>query len=115
VSLADIKFTSRGVDVIAQVTGEIDHSNADDLGNAIASTLNNSSRALILDLSNVEYLDSAGIKLIYRLGESLRARRQRLQLVIPSSSPAYDALRFAGVAEHLETIETLDDAFTALE
>jgi anti-anti-sigma factor len=114
VRLAEVKFTPRGADLLAHVSGEIDLSNANDLGNTLTAALSNHSRALIVDLSDLEYLDSAGIALIYRLGESLLVRRQRLALVIPTSSPAHDALRFAGVAEHVETIETLDDALSAL-
>ena len=112
--LADVTFTSHSGDLIAHITGEIDHSNADDLGNALAGSLSNQSRGLIVDLSDVDYLDSAGIQLIYRLRESLSARRQRLALVIPTKSPAHDALRLAGVAKHVESIETLDDALDAL-
>jgi anti-anti-sigma factor len=115
VRLADVEFGSRGIDVIARVTGEIDLSNAIDLESALVGAVSNHSRALIVDLSNVRYLDSAGIQLIYRLRESLHARRQRLAVVIPKGSPAHDALRLAGVAEHVETIETLDDATHALE
>ena len=113
--LADVEFDSRGIDVIARVSGEIDLSNANDLESALIGAMSNHSRALIVDLSHVQYLDSAGIQLIYRLRESLRARRQRLAVVIPNRSPAPEALRLAGVAEHVETIETLDDAVHALE
>src|SRR5947199_7898083 len=115
VRLADVEFDSRGIDVIARVSGEIDLSNANDLESALIGAMSNHSRALIVDLSHVQYLDSAGIQLIYRLRESLRARRQRLAVVIPNRSPAPEALRLAGVAEHVETIETLDDAVHALE
>lgn len=113
--LAEVKFASPGLDVIGHVAGEIDLSNASDLENTLIGAVSNRSRALIVDLSDVEFLDSAGIQLVYRLRESLRARRQGLALVIPERSPAHDALRLAGVAQHVETIETLDDALAALE
>jgi len=112
--LADVEFASHSGDLIAHITGEIDHSNADDLASALTASLSNESHGLIVDLSGVDYLDSAGIQLIYRLRESLSARRQRLALVIPAKSPAHDALRFAGVAKHVESIESLEDALGAL-
>jgi anti-anti-sigma factor len=113
--LADVEFSSRSVGVIAHVTGEVDVSNAGDFENVLTGALSNHSRALIVDLTDVDYLDSAGIQLIYRLRESLRARRQRLALVIPTSSPAHTTLRLAGIASHVETVETVDDALSAVE
>jgi anti-anti-sigma factor len=110
VTLADVQFSDRGQALIAHMTGEIDLSNADQIGAAIALEMSNSSLALVFDLSDMDYLDSAGIRLIYQLRESLRARGQSLRLIIPAASPANDALRLAGVLQHIETVETLDDA-----
>lgn len=112
-NLADVQFSSRAVGVVASISGEIDLSNADDLGKALEAAPGNSP-GLIVDLSGVEYLDSAGIHLIYRLRESLNARKKTLVLVVPTRSPSHDALRLAGVAQHVETVETLDDALSSL-
>ena len=57
---------------------------------ALSESVPNFALALVLDLSDVEYLDSGGIHLIYELREKLRARGQTLQLVIPADSPASD-------------------------
>lgn len=65
---------------------------------------------MVLDLSQLSYLDSAGIQLIYTLRENLSVRGQTLQLVIPSSSAAHDALRLAGVLHQVPTAETVEDA-----
>jgi hypothetical protein len=70
----------------------------------------NQALALILDVSALGYLDSAGIHLIYKLREKLRARGQALRLVIPPNSPANDALRLAGVSRNVETAESLQAA-----
>ena len=108
--LADVRFTHVGRVVVAHLTGEVDISNADSLRNAIGEATPNQSLALVFDLSDIDYLDSAGIQLIYQLRADLRGRGQSLRLVIPAGSPATDALRLAGVARHLETVETLDAA-----
>jgi anti-anti-sigma factor len=108
--ISDVRFADHGSTLVARVTGEIDLSNADDIGASIALEMPNSTWTLVLDLSEVEYLDSAGIRLIYRLTEQLRARGQALRLVIPASSAANDALRLAGVAGTIEIVETADDA-----
>ena len=108
--LADVHFRTRGRAIVASLTGEVDLSNAASIGDALTETVPNHALALVLDLSGVDYLDSAGIQLLYRLREELRVRGQVLRLVIPGSSPANDALRLAGVARHVDTADTVDGA-----
>jgi anti-sigma B factor antagonist len=110
VKLADVQFTDHQRVVIARLSGEVDLSNADGIETAITEATPNQALALILDISALDYLDSAGIHLIYKLREKLRARGQALRLVIPTDSPANDALRLAGVSRNVEIAETLDAA-----
>ncbi|HWE10727.1 MAG TPA: STAS domain-containing protein [Solirubrobacteraceae bacterium] len=110
--LADVQLSHEGRIVVARLTGELDMSNTANIGGALAESVPNSALALILDLTDVEYLDSAGIHLIYELREKLRAREQSLHLVIPAESPANDALRLAGVSEHVDTAGTVQAALT---
>ena len=81
--LADVQFSDHERVVVARLTGEIDLSNAASIERAIAEATPNHVLALILDVSALDYLDSAGIHLIYKLREKLRARGQTLRLVIP--------------------------------
>lgn len=112
--LADIQLIDEGRIVVARLTGELDLSNTDNIGLALAEAVPNSALALIVDLTAVEYLDSAGIHLIYALREKLRARGQTLRLVMPADSPAGDALRLAGVSGHVPTDETVARALAEL-
>jgi anti-anti-sigma factor len=114
VKLADIQFSERERVVIARVTGEIDLSNADSIESAIAEATPNHALALILDVGALDYLDSAGIHLIYKLREKLRARGQSLRLVIPPDSPANDALRLAGISRNVDTAESPEAAMAEL-
>jgi anti-anti-sigma factor len=108
--LADVEFDSNDRAVVARLSGEVDLSNAASLRAALADAMPNHEQRLILDMTAVEYLDSAGIQLIYQLREQLRARGQSLALVIPTPSPSHDALRLAGLTEHVEMAETVDEA-----
>ena len=108
--LADVEFEPNDHAVVARVTGEVDLSNAENLGSALLDSMPNREHGLILDLSAVAYLDSAGIRLIYQLRERLRVRAQTLSLVIPRSSASHDALRLAGVSEHVEMAVTVEEA-----
>jgi anti-sigma B factor antagonist len=110
VNLGDIEVRIEDSVLIARLTGEIDLSNAAVIEDAIAAATPNHATALILDLTDLEYIDSAGIGLIYRLSEKLQVRGQDLKLVIPADSPSADALRLAGVAPHLQILRTLQEA-----
>jgi anti-anti-sigma factor len=115
VRLADVQFREQDDAVIASVAGEIDLANAESIGRAVAESIQNQMHVLVLDMSDVAYIDSAGIRLIFQLREWLRARGQALRLVTPRASASHDALRLAGVAKHVETIETVDEALDSCE
>ena len=112
--LADVRFDARGDVVVASVTGEVDLSNATQLCDAVGEATPNTALGVILDLGGVDYLDSAGIHLIYRLRENLRARGQLLMLAIPPASPVQDSLRLAGVTQHLSIAPSVDESLVAL-
>jgi anti-anti-sigma factor len=112
--LADVHFSIRDGALIAGIVGEVDMSNADQLGAAVADATANHLLGVVLDLTAVDHLDSAGIHLIYALRESLRMRGQELRLVVPEASPVNESMRLAGVRRHLRVAEDVDEALRAL-
>jgi anti-anti-sigma factor len=113
-NLADLEISTDDGIVLARIVGEIDMSNADELRSAVVAAMPNDAVAMVLDLTGVDYLDSAGIRLLYRLGEDLQARRQQLQVVVPSTSMVAEVLRLAGIADYVGAVETVDDALGQL-
>jgi len=81
--LARVLEDRRGEVLVAALDGEVDASNAAEVGERLRRALGNASTALVLDLSPTSYLDSAGISLVFRLAEELGARQQRLVVVVP--------------------------------
>jgi anti-sigma B factor antagonist len=114
VSLANVEYRTEDDALVAHVDGDIDMSNAGPIVQAIARATPNDVGGVVLDLTGVEYLDSAGIHMIYRLREGVRTRGQRLVLAIAPSSPVHDALRLAGVKGLVEIEETVEEALLAL-
>jgi anti-anti-sigma factor len=114
-SLADVQITLAHHALIARLTGEIDMSNAEDVGATVIGATPNEASGVVLDLSDLEYLDSAGIYVVYGLRASLRARGQTLILVIPARSPVHDALRLSGTERPGEIADTVDDALRAID
>lgn len=114
-SLADVQISHAPGALVARLIGEVDMSNAEDLGATVIGATPSDARGVVLDLSAVEYLDSAGIYVIHGMRASLLARGQSLVLVIPPDSPVHDALRLSGAERPGELVEGLDAALRALD
>jgi anti-sigma B factor antagonist len=112
--LADVSFSADGNIVVASLRGEIDMSNAGELGETIGRRLTNEAHALVLDLSAVEYVDSAGIHVIYDLHERLRNRGQDIRVVIAPGAVIAEALRLADVPTAVGAAESVDAALISL-
>ena len=93
--------------IVARLDGEIDMSNARDLGMVIADRVPNDALALVIDLSDVDYVDSAGIRVLFDLRNSLRVRGQELRLVVPRGREIFEALRIAFVPGIVPVFDTV--------
>jgi anti-sigma B factor antagonist len=113
--LGDVTFERRGDVVVAHLSGEVDMSNAEGIGSAVLEATGNETLGVVLDLTEVRYLDSAGIYVVFGMRSRLRARGQVLRLVIPAASPVDDALRLAGVQRHVDVVETVDEGVQAVQ
>jgi anti-anti-sigma factor len=71
---------------VVRVTGEIDLSNAALVRDAIGAALPDLPEVCV-DLTGTEYLDSAGIAMLFLLAQRLAYNRQELQLVVPPHGP----------------------------
>ena len=113
--LADITIRTDGDATVATVTGEVDMSNAPEVQSALADGTPNDASGLIIDLTELDYLDSSGIQLLFKLQAALRARSQGLVLVVPDSSVVKDTFRLAGVTTRIPLVEDLEQALESVE
>ena len=90
--LARIEASSANGTGIVRVAGEIDLSNSASVRDAIVDATSEAS-LVVLDLTAVEYLDSAGIAMLFRLAERLGYHRQELQLVVPPDASIRGVIR----------------------
>jgi anti-anti-sigma factor len=98
VPIHDLRRTSVGDVDVVHVSGEIDLSNADALTDALCDT---TSRRVALELAELAYMDSAGIRAVDRAYRSLRNGGRMLVVVVPEDSPAALIFRVSGVSHHL--------------
>jgi anti-anti-sigma factor len=85
-TLEELTFEPLGSAVLARVSGEVDLSNAQSVRDRLLGAVPNTASALVLDLSETQYMDSTGVRLIFELAERLRSRGQQLQIVVPGDS-----------------------------
>jgi anti-anti-sigma factor len=95
---------------VARLQGEVDASNVKEMGDRLRGLMSNRSVALVIDLSATTYLDSAGINMLFALGEELRGRQQRLALVVAAASPIARMISLTGLDQTVPVRPTLPDA-----
>jgi anti-anti-sigma factor len=108
--LARIEFHDDGGCLVASASGEIDISNAAAMYDAIVAAIPDQATAIVLDLTDVTYLGSAGLRLVFQLYERSGSRGLTLRLVVPEHSPASETLRLVGVGDYVPTSATLEAA-----
>jgi anti-sigma B factor antagonist len=110
VRLADVTIETTGRLVVARLDGEIDLSNATEIGAVIANGVPNEALALVIDLTKVDYVDSAGIHVLFELRDRLKTRGQEIGLVVSRDAEIIEALRYAYLPEVVAVFESLDAA-----
>jgi anti-sigma B factor antagonist len=108
--LADVHFATIDHVVVVRLEGEIDMSNASELGTAITARVPGDAAAVVLDLGAVDYFDSAGIHMIFELRERLRHRGQAIRLVVAPDSPIAATLRYTDVSGTIGAADSVQGA-----
>ena len=94
---------------------EIDLSNAAQVRAEIIEALPNSTLGVVLDLSDVDFLDSAGIRLIFEIARATDARGQSLRLAVPDGSLPGEVLGHVAVSDAVPIDPDADSALEALK
>lgn len=94
---ADVALERTDEIVVATVSGEIDMSNAVRVRERIAGFVTPEDWAVVLDLSGLTFIDSAGLYGVSVLAELLEERRQRLYLCVPPSGSIARTVELVGL------------------
>ena len=112
--LAELRIERRDGVPVACLSGQVDVSNRDEVGGRLAGELANVDQGLVLDLSGVRYLDSAGITLLFALAERLRDRQLELRLVVPDGARIRRLLDVVSMGSVAPIDTDVDDAVAVL-
>ncbi len=111
---ASVTVIERNGVSVAQVSGEIDIVNAVDVSGQLFGIASNDAPGLVVDLSDVTYMDSRGVHLIFELANRLRMRDQQLHLVVPERALIRRVLVLTHVQSVVPLYETVESAIDAL-
>ena len=100
--------------VVASLSGEIDLSNAAEITDALLGGIPNEALGLVIDLSEVSYIDSAGVRMLAELDHRLGWRAQTLRVVAPEESRSRRVLEIAGLERVLSLDTTVEAARTSV-
>jgi anti-anti-sigma factor len=87
--LVEVQIEEReGADVVvARLTGELDVSGAESTEQRIVEAVPSSARGVVVDMSELEFIDSSGISMLFALARRVGSRRQELRVVAPAGQP----------------------------
>lgn len=83
--------------IVVRVTGEIDASLTDRFQEHLLAALPAASERLVVDLSDVTFFDSAGIRCLITLRQRAAERLNRLRLIMPSRPAVRRALEISAL------------------
>lgn len=81
---------------VIEVHGEVDFASADEVREALCAT---GARTVVVELGEVDFIDSAGLRALDAANRELRATGRTLALVAPPASRAAFTFRVAGFSE----------------
>jgi anti-anti-sigma factor len=102
--IAGVRVSEEGTIVRAWIDGELDMSNARDVAGRLMAQVPNAALGLLLDLSELDYLDSTGIQMLFELLERLHSRQQKLVVVVPPESPLQRVLTVVAIADSVPVV-----------
>ena len=94
---ARVEAEVRDDTVCIAVSGEIDLANANIVQDQINAAIANDLTTVVLDLSGLEYLDSAGLRVLFTLADRLRVLQMGLELLVAPQSAVRKAVELSGL------------------
>ncbi len=98
---------------VAHLKGEIDVANAVAIENELSHAVPNTASGLIIDLSEVPFMDSSGLRLLFEVDERLRRHQQDLRLVLKEESSLFRTLALVHMQDVVPHFEDIASAAAA--
>jgi anti-anti-sigma factor len=99
---------------VTQVIDDIDLGNAARLYREMLDGMSYDAVGLVVDLSEVRHIDSAGIRMLEQLSGWLAQRRMELRVVVPDASSVRRVLELSCFDSHVPLTSTVDSALSEI-
>jgi anti-anti-sigma factor len=109
-----VEITHLGDVVVARLGGDIDLANTPTVSATVLEGVPNGAVGLVVDLSDVRYIDSVGIRMLFTFVRSLHAARQGMAIALPAGSPVRKLLKVTHLDEATVFRASVEDAAAAL-
>jgi stage II sporulation protein AA (anti-sigma F factor antagonist) len=113
-SARGVEITRQGDVVVARMEGDIDLANTPTVSATVLESVPNDAVGLVVDLGDVRYIDSVGIRMLFTFVRSLHAARQGMAIVVPAGSPVRQLLKVTHLDEATVFRASVDEATAAL-
>lgn len=90
-----------GETVVVEASGELDLSVAKAFEDELRKALSNGTSAVVLDLAQVTFIDSTGLRALIRMAEETRHNGERLRIRRDLSPPVKRLLDLTSCGDHL--------------
>ena len=107
-SLFELQTSDEPYGFRAALMGEIDLSTLDDVESGVRSAIDGKNGVVALDLREVSFLDSSGLRLLLRLHKDLGDAGRRL-VVVQGPRRVARVFELTGAEDQLEIVETPDE------
>ena len=99
---------------VTQLMDDIDMGNATALYRELLDGMSDDAVGLVVDLSEVKHIDSAGIRMLHNLAGWLAQRRLELRVVVRDASSVRRVLELTCFDAHLPMTSTVDSAISEI-
>lgn len=107
--MIDIHVTDHDQITLVEVSGRVDSMNANQFGDALTTQIDGGNVHLVLDLSSVEYMSSAGLREIVTSLKKAKKAQGDLRLAQPSQR-VREVLEMAGLDQIFRIYASQEDA-----
>lgn len=108
----NIKELKQGTVTILQAQGKLDSMSSPELDRRMTSLIEGGTRQITVDLSEIDYVSSAGLRVFLSAAKRLKQAQGKLALASPSSQ-VQQIFDIAGFATILPIFKSLNEAVSA--
>jgi len=108
-SMVDIRVSELEQVTLVEVIGRVDSLNADELGTSLSNAIDEGNTNIVLDLSQVSYMSSAGLRELVSAFKKVRRVSGDLRIAQPSTR-VQEVLEMAGLDTIFQIFPTQTDA-----